>query len=115
MGLKTTNYQNKQTGNIYPEAYAVFNGSIRKIGDNYEVGFNINSTRELALNYAPIAVVKVQIPVESWDRKEDIVALAYNTAKGMKTVPDYDNTENPNATKEVPNVFYGWQDDYVLL
>lgn len=112
MGLKTTNYQNKQTGYIYPEAYAVFNGSIRKIGDFYEVGFNINGTRELALNNAPIAVAKVQVPVESWDRKEDLIALAYRTGKGKRIVPDYDNPK-PHATKEVPNVFYGWENDII--
>ena len=111
MGLKTTNYINKNTGYIYPEAYAVFNGSIRKICDYYEVGFNINGSRELALNNAPIATVRVK--VEDWDRKQDLVSLAYRVGKGMKTVADFENLSIPNATKEVPNVFYGWEDDIV--
>lgn len=107
MGLKNKNYT--INGYEYPEVYAVFNGEIKKYGDEYEAGFNIHATRELALNNKPLEVKKIR--VQDWDRKSDIVVAAYAAAKGFYIYeePDYEN----GGMKEIkiPNALNGWEDD----
>lgn len=100
MGLKNKNY--KINGYEYPEVYAVFNGSIKKIGNDYVVGFNVHVTRELALNEQPLEVKNVR--VTNWDRKSDIVACAYQKGKEQIKIG---NWQPQNG------VFTGWQDDIV--
>lgn len=109
MGLKNTNY--RINGYSYPEVYAVFNGEIRKLGNTFEVGFNVHATRELALKEKPLEVKKVRLI--DWDRKSDIVAYAYQ--KGKEKI----KFEQPNyATGELEivernGVFTGWKDDII--
>lgn len=107
MGLKTKNYTiNNYT---YPEVYAVFNGEIRRVGIDHEISFNIHASRELALSNKPLAVKKVR--VKDWDRKTDIVALAYQVGKGkpIETI----NPETQETETVYDGVFGGWEDDIV--
>ncbi len=109
MGLKNTNY--KINGYVYPEVYAVFNGNIRKLGNEYEVAFDIHANRELALHEQPLEVKKVRVKVEDWDRKCDLVAFAYQKGK-EKIKHTYDNPVT-RRTEEVfiDGKFTGWLDD----
>ena len=106
MGLKNTNYE--INGYVYPEVYAVFNGKVSKGGDTYLVGFNIHATRELALKNAPLKTVNVA--VRDWDRKTDLIALAYQ--KGKEPLKDWHyNKEGMPEEVFIDNVFTGWEDD----
>ena len=107
MGLKNTNYN--INGYNYPEVYAVFNGEIRKLGNEYEVYFNIHASRELALSNKPLAVKKVRI--KDWDRKTDIVAYAYQVGKGKPIETINPETQLPEIVYD--GVFGGWQDDII--
>ena len=106
MGLINKNY--KINGYEYPTVYAVFNGEIKKLGDDLEVGFNIHGTRELALTEKPLEVKKVR--VRDWDRKTDIVAYAYQKGKEKIPYTRYDDNGNP-VVEELDNVFTNWKDD----
>ena len=106
MGLKNTNY--KINGYEYPTVYAIFNGEIKKLGNDLEVAFNVHGTRELALTQKPLEVKKVRL--RDWDRKTDIVAYAYQKGKEKISYERYDDNGNL-VMVEVNNVFTGWQDD----
>lgn len=108
MGLKNTNY--KIGNNTYDTVYAVFNGNIKKLGNDYVVGFNIDTTREFALSDTPIT--KKEVRVCNWDRKTDLVSLAYQKGKEKLSYKGYDD-EGKEVVKEYDNVFTGWQDDIV--
>ena len=82
MGLKTYNYE--IAGNIYPTVYAVWNGTITHIASPFMVGFNIQTTRDNAIEKEPLKVVWV--PVENWDRKSDIVKVAYQLGKEKQVI-----------------------------
>lgn len=103
MGLKNTNCIIK--GNTYKEVYAVFNGEIQKLGNDHIVSFNIQTTRDLALNNQPLEIKKVRI--KDWDRKTDLIALAYKTAKKELFIA----RELPETDE---NVSTGWEDDIIL-
>lgn len=105
MGLKNTNCIIK--GNKYNEIYAVFNGDIQRLGNDFVVSFNIQTSRELALNGSPLEVRKVRI--KDWDRKTDIVALAYKIAKEEL----YIAREYPETFDFIEPLDLGWQDDIV--
>ena len=107
MGLKNRNYKIK--GYEYPEVYAVFNGEIRKLGNDYIVGFNIHGTRELALSQQPLEVKKVRLT--DWDRKSDIVACAYQKGKELIETTRFNYEKGAKETVMVNGVFTGWQDD----
>ena len=109
MGLKNTNY--KINGFTYNEVYAVFNGSIKKFGNEYMVGFNVHATRELALKEQPLQVLQVRL--NDWDRKTDIVAYAYQKGKQMIKTKQYNHITDKVEDVYTDNVFTGWEDDIV--
>lgn len=109
MGLINKNY--KINGYEYPTVYAVFNGEIKKLGNDLEVSFNIHGTRELALTEKPLEVKKVRL--KDWDRKTDIVAYAYQKGKEKIPYETFDD-EGKSIVKEMDNVFTGWEDDIVI-
>ena len=105
MGLKKSNVT--INGYDYPQVCAVFNGEIRKLGEDYQVAFNINEDREKALKQA-VAIKKVR--VKNWDRKTDLIAVAYQQGKE----PIVKEIELEYGEKKIiiqDNVFTGWQDD----
>lgn len=108
MGLKKSNVT--INGYTYPELYAVFNGEVTKLGKDYQVGFNLNKDRETALKQA-VAVKKVR--VKDWDRKTDLIAVAYQQGKEPLKVEYYDENSKL-VTKYEDNVFTGWIDDIVI-
>ena len=111
MGLKTNNYT--INGYDYPEVYAVFNGEIRKFGNDFEVGFNIHASRELALSQPPLKVVKVR--VSDWDRKSDLVAVAYQKGKEKIERMGINPETGEYGPVLVKNVFTDWEDDIVNI
>ena len=107
MGLKKSNVT--INGYTYPQLYAVFNGEVKKLGKDYQVGFNLNKDRETALNQA-VAVKKVI--VKDWDRKTDLIAVAYQQGKmPIETTVTEENGEEKTIFQD--NVFTGWLDDIV--
>jgi hypothetical protein len=109
MGLVKKNGTIK--GNTFNEIYDVFNGKIKRFGDELVVSFNINTSRELALKEA-LEVKEVR--VRDWNRKTDLVAYAYKKGKEKISYETYDETGNL-IIKEMDNVFTGWDDDITLL
>jgi hypothetical protein len=109
MGLKTTNYKVK-TGDILPEAYAIFS-DIKKLGNNYfEATFSIYRERDAFNKTAPYETKSVKF---IWDRKKDLVAKAYEESKAIKEQTVIDNETNEEKTIEIKGVFFGWEDDIV--
>lgn len=53
---------------------------------------------------------QVKVPF-TFVRTENPMETAYNTAKGMKVEMVWDEETHQEVEKEVPNVFYGWEDD----
>lgn len=108
MGLKKANH--KINGYEYPQAYAVFNGEIKKIGSQYRASFNIHATRDLAINEKPIETKSV---IFEWDRKSDIVATAYAKGKEQMTVKRLNIETQEMEEVLVDGPFTGWTDDIV--
>lgn len=109
MALKTTNYT--INGYTYPEVVAVFNGEIRPYGNDFEVGFNIHATKELALTQKPFEVKRVI--VKGWDRKCDLVELAYTQAKFYGPEKTIEWQGKMGIVPAKYGVFYGWE-DYIV-
>ncbi len=109
MGLKNTNY--KIGHNTYDTVYAVFNGNIKKLGNEYVVGFNIDTKREFALSDEPLVKKEVKVKVEDWDRKTDLVALAYQKGKEKVKHTYYDPITHEEKEVFIDGVFTGWVDD----
>lgn len=107
MGLVKKNGTIK--GNTFNEIYAVFNGKIKRFGDELVVGFNINTSRELALKEA-LEVKEVR--VRDWDRKTDLVAYSYQKSKEKLSFETYDE-KGEKKIVEIDNIFTGWQDDII--
>ena len=108
MGLKTKNY--KINGYEYPEVYAVFNGNIKKLGNDYQVSFNIHASRELALTNKPIEEKHIRF---QWDRHSDIVQQAYAEGKKQKTVKKWNEETQQFEDALVDGMFTAWEDDIV--
>ncbi len=109
MGLKTTNYKVK-TGDILPEAYAIFS-DVRKIGGNiYEATFSIYRERGAFGKTAPYEKKSVKF---TWDRKQDLVSQAYAESKKQIEVKEFNNETNEETIVIKDNVFTGWLDDII--
>jgi hypothetical protein len=106
MGLKNKNYE--INGYFYPEVYAVFNGKVTKSGNSFVVGFDIHASRDLALTHQPLK--SVNVVVADWDRKTDLIALAYQKGKEQLKDWEYDANGRPKVIV-IDNVFTGWEDD----
>lgn len=100
--LKTDNYVYKD----YAPRKAIAKISEFIIHENgYTVAiFDIKSSRDGEV------LERVKVPFE-WIRNQNIAETAYNTAKGMKVEMVWDEETHQEVEKEVPNVFYGWEDD----
>lgn len=55
---------------------------------------------------------QVKVPF-TFVRTENPMETAYNTAKGVKIETVLDEELQQYVEKEVPNVFYGWEDEIV--
>lgn len=108
MGLKAKNY--KINGYEYPEVYAVFNGNIKKLGNDYQVSFNIHATRELALTNKPLEEKHIRV---QWDRHSDIVQLAYAEGKKQVTVQKWNEEKRVFEETLADGIFTAWEDDIV--
>ena len=108
MGLKAKNYV--INGYEYPEVYAVFNGNIKKLGNDYQVSFNIHATRELALTSKPLEEKHIRV---QWDRHSDIVQMAYAEGKKQKIVQKWNDEKQDFEDALVDGIFTAWEDDIV--
>jgi len=109
MGLKTTNYKVK-TGDILPEAYAIFS-DIKKLGGSlYEATFSIYRERDAFTKTAPYETKTVKFV---WDRKQDLVSQAYAESKKLVEKKEINHETGEEVIVKKDNVFTGWEDDIV--
>lgn len=112
MGLKTTNYYQKETDLLLPVAYAALGDLVvNRYTNNVRAIFLIQATRENSLTKKPLDEVTVRF---NWDRKSDPAKMAYEIAKTETIVvekPD-EITGEMTTTVELGKL-YGWQDDFV--
>ena len=106
MGLKTRNYTIEESGLTIPEAYAIIKNLSVKGEDAY-VEMVVQTSRENALNLAPLQTVKFNCRV---NRNENPFVTAYNFSK-RKFEKHLPNEE----VREEYNPFYGWDDDIAEL
>lgn len=109
MGLKTTNYKVKELGITLPNAYALLK-DIKVVSNRGVATFNIQSTRETAMELKPIETVAVEF---TFDRKENPVETAYKAVKGTREDWVYDEEKDTYAKQTVPQPLNGWEDDIV--
>lgn len=112
MGLKTTNYYQKDTDQLLPVAYASIGDLVvNRYTNNVRAIFLIQTTRENSLGKKPLDEAKIEFV---WDRKSDPVKTAYEIAKKQTFVVETPNeiTGEKNPTVELGKL-YGWQDDIV--
>lgn len=110
MGLKTTNYVSKSMGITLPTAYAVIKDIVLN-GNNGRAIFAIHATREATQNYKPIDKVEVRF---TWDRKNDIAKVAYETAKNeTRTVDKVDEVTGETVSVTEHGTLFGWENDIV--
>lgn len=108
MGLKKNNYEVKDLGLTLETAYAVIH-RLEVDGTHGVAEFYIqNSPRDNAFNLKPLERKVITFEV---NREENPFTTAYNTAKGTYTVKEYDEETIEPKDLEVPNIFYGWEDD----
>ena len=107
MGLKTTDYKVKKLGITLPTAYAILDDIQLKRG---KATFVIQASREATESLTPIETVIVNV---DYKRTEDPFVTAYNTAKGMKEIQQYDPETGEVVTVEAPQPFNGWEDDII--
>ena len=102
--LKKDNYIYKDYGPRKAIAM-ISNLEIRENG--YTVAtFDIKGARDGDL------IDQVKVPFK-FVRTENPMETAYNTAKGVKLETVWDKESRQYVKKEVPNVFYGWEDERV--
>jgi hypothetical protein len=107
MGLKRKNYEVKNLGITLPEAYAIVkNVSVTR--HNGYADIVIQSSRENAINLAPLETVKIKFRANV---EENPFVLAYAKAKEKKLVETYDDETGEVITIEQPAIFDGWEDD----
>ena len=107
MGLKKTNYINKEHNIIIPEAYAVAECNLQR----GTVIFHIATSRELAL--AKKSLIQISFPC-SFARDINPYKTAYMMAKGTKTVRQRNFETRKFETIEVSMPFADWEDDIVI-
>lgn len=111
MGLKTTNYVSKGTGQVLPVAYAVLRNLIIEKDDRVRAIFAIQSSREATKMYNPIDKVELWF---NWDRKTDPAKMAYEVAKNeVREVGTGFYADEKEITEKQYGTLYGWQDDIV--
>ena len=112
MGLKTTNYYQKDTDQLLPVAYASIGDLVvNRYTNNVRAIFLIQATRENSLTKKPLDEARIEFV---WDRKSDPVKTAYELAKTQTFVVEKTDeiTGKPITTFELGKL-YGWQDDIV--
>ncbi len=109
MGLKTKNYENKDTGLVLPEAYALIKAI--KIDKEYGTAtFAVQTSRDNAFEKAPIFTKEIMFKV---NRNENPFTTAYQkaTEKYVTKVTDPETGEEKEVVTGMP--FKDWQDDLV--
>ena len=112
MGLKTTNYYNKDTDQLLPVAYASIGDLVvNRYTNNVRAIFLIQATRENSLTKKSLDEAKVEFV---WDRKSDPAKMAYEVAKTQTIIKENKNeTTGEMITTVELGKLYGWQDDFV--
>ncbi len=112
MGLKTKNYELKNTGIIIPEAYAIIK-YLERYENRARVVFAVSSSRENALENKVLE--EKEMNIEILDRNANPYATAYEKATEEKEVVFKEFDEETQEEKEVVNkyygIFYGWEND----
>lgn len=104
MGLTKNNYYSKNTGVTLPTAYAILKDLVLN-GNRARAIFVIQSSRENTTLLKPIDKVEIYF---DWDRKSDLVKMAYEKAKTQKL-----EVIDGELIIEKYGMLYGWYDDIV--
>lgn len=112
MGLKTTNYSSKSLGITFPAAYAILGDLVLNRKTNkVRAIFLIQTSRQGTESFKPIDETHVDFV---WDRKTNLVSMAYKVAREYEHYEDVKNKETGEyETVKVPGTLYGWEDDIV--
>ena len=112
MGLKTTNYYQKETDLLLPVAYASLGDLVvNRYTNKARAIFLIQATRENSLTKKPLDEVKIEFV---WDRKSDPVKMAYEVAKTQTISLDkIDEITGETISAVELGKLYGWQVDFV--
>lgn len=109
MGLKTTNYVAKNTGEVYETAYAILSNLTIK-GENAEAIFSIHRDREKCFEFDPLETKRLFFTI---DRNKNPYETAYQKAKEKVVQKVYNSNARLLETLEVDGLFTGWEDDYL--
>lgn len=114
MGLKTTNFTSKKTGQFLPTAYAKIRAFVLNADDSIRVVFGIHTSREYLDNkdLKPIETVEIDSRNCGYkvDRNNAWQEEAYKMAK-TETFERFD--EETGKTIIEHGALFGWQDDIV--
>lgn len=110
MGLKTTNYTVKDLGITLPTAYAIIKEISLSPTDWVNATFIIQSNRANTVNLKPLEIIKINF---KWDRKTNIVEMAYNLAKSKITDYVYNEEKGIHEEIEKEMPLFGWDNDIV--
>lgn len=72
------------------------------------------ATFDIKLNRDGEVLDQERVPF-TFVRTENPMETAYNTAKGVEIKLVWDEELQQEVEKEVPNVFYGWEDEYPVV
>ena len=115
MGLKTTNYTIKRTGQFLPNAYAKLRTLAFNSNDTVSATFGIHETREKmeVEKLDPYEIVKIDCG--KWDRSDlHLDEFAYTMARTEKrTVEKYDEETHTASVVTEYGALYGWENDIV--
>ena len=112
MGLKTTNYYQKDTDQLLPVAYASIGDLVvNRYTNKARAIFLIQATRENSLTKKPLDEVQIDFV---WDRKSNPAEVAYELAKTQTFIAESKNEVTGETITSVElGKLYGWQDDIV--
>ena len=115
MGLKTTNYTIKRTGQFLPTAYAKLRTLAFNSDDTVRATFGIHETREKMEvdKLDPYEIVSVECG--KWDRKEmHLDEFVYKTAKTkIRKTYNWDEEKKAHVETVEYGPLYGWDNDIV--
>lgn len=114
MGLKTTNFTIKRTGQFLPTAYAKLRTLAFNSDDTVTATFGIHESRAKmeVEKLDPYEIVKINCG--KWDRKKNhLDEFVYETARTETNEETMYNEKGEPYTETEYGTLYGWQDDIV--
>ena len=117
MGLKTTNFTIKRTGQFLPTAYAKIRAFVLNADNSIRVIFGIHTSREKLEDKTIQPIETVEINSRSCgfevNRNNAWQEEAYKMARTETRTAEKYNEKGELYTETEYGVLYGWQDDIV--